>query len=399
MAKNGKTQTPRELYPDSKSWNLWLNDLDTKSESTRYIYLRYFLKFLERWDTDPERLYQARLEHEASKDPRDRKIIEGWVKTQTKEILDEGLSAATARQLGKSVISFFDSQNMTFFLRTRDKPKVYNNGQRVILKDQIRKIWDRVGDEHRLRNRAMITFLKDSGLRISDMGNLDISDFTGARNVINEAGETFKAFEPIRVVKTKTIAYVHIGPEAIKDIDTYLEEERTGYSEDDPLFIDRTGNRIKTVNTSTIIYKLAKKLKNSNRISAHSLRKHFQVAFESSGVAKNWIGKYQGRIVGDSSRAYSQPEDVEGTLTKAYIDAYDSLRIFGGQVSTQQLDEQAQRIADLETQLEAERRNKIEESITVRNLEEKLKSIEPALELVMKFIEKERGVDRTREAE
>ena len=215
-------QEIRELYPESKSWGLWINDLATKADSTRYIYLRYFLKFLERWDIDPERLYQTRLEHEDSKDPRDRKIIEGWVKTQTKEIMDEGLSAATARQLEKSVISFFDSQNMTFSLRARDKPKVYSNGQRVILKDQIRKIWDRVGDEHKLRNRAMITILKDSGLRISDMGNLNVSDYSGAREVFNEAGERFKVFEPVRVVKSQTIAYVHIGPEAIKDIDIYL---------------------------------------------------------------------------------------------------------------------------------------------------------------------------------
>ena len=67
----------------------------------------------------------------------------------------------------------------------------------------------------------MITTLKDSGLRISDMVNLDVSDYTGAREVFNEAGEMFKVFEPVRVVKTQTIAYVHIGPESIKDIDIY----------------------------------------------------------------------------------------------------------------------------------------------------------------------------------
>jgi predicted ATP-grasp superfamily ATP-dependent carboligase len=97
---------------------------------------------------------------------------------------------------------------------------------------------------------------------------------------------------------------------------------------------------------------------------------------ESSGVAKNWIGKYQGRIVGDSSRAYSQPEDVEGTLTKAYIDAYDSLRIFGGQVSTQQLDEQAQRINDLEARLE----EAVEKAKRTSSVEARLARLEKLLE-------------------
>jgi len=110
-----------------------------------------------------------------------------------------------------------------------------------------------------------------------------------------------------------------------------------------------------------MIYKLARKLEDSERISAHSLRKHFQTSLEAAGVAKNWIGKFQGRIVGDSSGVYSKPEET-GQLSEAYVSHYDTLRIFGVEASAQKVQEAEARIAELEAKVvkyEAERETMI----------------------------------------
>ena len=46
-------------------------------------------------------------------------------------------------------------------------------------------------------------------------------------------------------------------------------------------------------------------------------------------MSTNWIAKLQGRAIGNSTRSYSQPENLPGELTQAYMNAYERLRILG----------------------------------------------------------------------
>lgn len=93
--------------------------------------------------------------------------------------------------------------------------------------------------------------------------------------------------------------------------------------------------------------KLADKLDRSSKISAHSLRKFFQTQMEAVGVPKNWIGKFQGKKIGDSTGLYSRPEEL-GLLMQAYIGAYDKLRVF--EESNQKIRKQNERIRELEAE-------------------------------------------------
>lgn len=79
-------EEPLRPYPESKSWRIWVDDLMTKAHNTRRHYIRDFLDFLERWDTDPEALFRLKLWNMTSPDQRDRRVVEGLVKVSMTEI-------------------------------------------------------------------------------------------------------------------------------------------------------------------------------------------------------------------------------------------------------------------------------------------------------------------------
>jgi len=355
------------------------------SVNTRRQYLREFLRFLRRFNLDPERLYELRLQHLKSDDPRDRRIIEGWVRQMMVEERERGKKPSSVYMIYKAVRSFFQAQNLEFSLRSREKPRVYHEGQRVLTRDQIREMYDRVGEQNRLRNRALIMLLKDSGLRVSDVANLKVSDYLEAKTVYNDAGEPFKVFYPFETEKTGSYAYIHIGPEAIKAIDEYLEERRREEGEldaDPPLFINRWGERLSPAAISATLWKIAAKI-GERKISAHSLRKFHQTMLEAAGMPKNWIAKLQGKTIGDTSAPYSRPEEMLSShhmtlLTEAYLKAYDNLRVFT--YPREEMERLRRRIRELESELASRDRliEKMEERFErlVRSLMERIELLE-----------------------
>ena len=309
----------------------WEMELEIKAEGTREIYLMYFERFLERWGLTPDGLYEMRIGDLKSEDPRDHKRIEKMVKVQMAEMKRRGAAASTCRHLWKAVRSFFEAQGLEIKVKAKDMPRGQYNGQRLAMADQIREMWDAASWEFKKRNRALITFLKDSGLRVGDVAALNVDEYLEARTVLNEAGQPFKAFNPFETGKTGALAYIHIGPEAVEALDAYLEERRDEGGDlkpDSPLFLMRGGQRISRRALSNLFLRLRDKLgKEGRKISAHSLRKFHTTMLEAS-MPRTWIAKLQGKTINDSMGVYSQPELMPGELTQAYMKGYSRLRIF-----------------------------------------------------------------------
>jgi hypothetical protein len=144
--------------------------------------------------------------------------------------------------------------------------------------------------------------------------------------------EQFKVFQPMRTQKTKSFAYVHVGPESIAALDSYLKERTDkgeSLSNTSPLFLGIDGNRLTPKGISLLLARMASKIedRNGKKISAHSLRK-FHTTMLESAMPRSWIAKLQGKKIMDSMGVYSQPEKTEGELTRAYMKSYDRLRIF-----------------------------------------------------------------------
>lgn len=321
------------------SMEFWEDELEGLAESTRTMYRRNFNKFIESRGLTAEELFHMHRKAQANEDPRERRTVERMVRDYMKAMQEEGKAPGTARHVAKAVRSFFDANGLTFNLRRQEKPPTVYHGSRVITPEKIRKFYDSVGAEFRRRNRALILFAKDSGLRASDISKVNVEDYLMAEEVLNEAGERFKVFRPLQTQKNGQYAYIHIGPEAIKAIDDYLGERREG-----PLFLNRDGERLIRKSITNQILRLSSFLgKAGFKISAQSFRKFHRTQLEAK-MNEGWIKRLQGKAASE----YSHPEQ-NGNLTEAYLGAYDVLRIFDSEALAREENQKTMR--DLKTRL------------------------------------------------
>jgi len=326
----------------------WEIELKSLSPETRKAYLRHFNKFIAKYDITSEQLYNMHKESLDIEDPRERKQVALMVRDWMKELEKEGYQTGSIRNMIKSISSFFSANELQFSIKRKDRPIVIHNGQRVIRPELIKKLFDSVGAECRLRNRALIIFLKDSGLRVSDVAHLNVGDYMEAQERQTHLGR-FKIFQPIKTQKTAQYAYCHIGPEGVDAVEKYLAErkiveESIPYT--DPLFIGRHGGRLSGNALTSQLRRLCGHLGgDSIKISAHSLRKHHKTSLEGAGMPENWVKRLQGK----AASVYSRPEQTDD-LTNAYIEKYPALMIFGKEELSRL--KQEERINELEILLE-----------------------------------------------
>jgi len=329
-------------------------ELDSKAPETRRQYLDHFKRFSEKEGLTSEDIYSLY----STEGPQQKHELEARLKRHMRAMKDSGYSASTCRMPYKALSSFFEAQGLNFSLKAKDRPRGQSNGQRRAKKDQIQKLYDYVSPEFRLRNRALITFFKDSGLRSSDAAALNVEDYRRSRLKVHE-GEKFRIFDPFETKKTGHIAYIHIGPEAIEDLDNYLADRARKMGGEvpgkAPLFAIRGGERFSNCAVSNLIFRMAKHLGDEGRkISAHSLRKFHTTELESE-MNSSGIAKLQGKSISGSWAPYSLPEgDGEAfepdKLTEAYCRAYKVLRIRDSK--SQEDQERDKEIERLQTALE-----------------------------------------------
>jgi integrase len=351
----------------SKAVDVWEQELSTKAKGTQGVYRMYFKRFLERWKTTPDELYSMRKEDLESDDTRDHRKTERMVNIQAKEMHEEGLAASTCHTFIKAITFFFRAQGQDLNMRPRDRPRGASNGQSLALVEHMRQMWDYAPTETKLKTRALIALLKDSGLRVSDVVSLNMDDFLNARRVVHD-GEEYVVFKPHETTKTGALAYIHIGPEAVEALDLYLKERKAKglpIEPDTPLFINRANERYERRALSQTFVRL-RILLGFDKVTAHSLRKFHTTRLQGEGLNDGWIKLLQGKTISGSMAAYTRPHET-GQLTEAYIEAYPMLRIFEEQASTQKLNEQEKQIQSLKEEVEQLRSEKREaEDITTR---------------------------------
>jgi integrase len=250
-----------------------------------------------------------------------------------------GKKPTTARMIYKTVRFFLKASGIKGFEMDREeKPRAIYNGSRRVTKEQIKELLDKVGAEFRKRNRAIIMFLKDSGIRISDLSRLNVEDFLEAEE-IKRGGDRFKVFKDFTTQKTGDIAKIHIGTEAVEALEPYIGDRRTG-----PLFLNRSGERLGSNHISEIIGKMKRRGKLNgkfDKISAHSLRKFH---YSNLNMREDYILLLEGK---STSVYLDDPED----LTDEYIKNYDNLRIFGTSIDRDEAERLRGEISSLKAQL------------------------------------------------
>ncbi len=372
----------------------WQAELADKAPGTQAKYQEYFTKFCVFAKKAPDELIEQRRLDLKADDPREQRGIECLLKAFMVKLKEKGMSPATQQVAFAAVKSFFESNEYPLRTKRSDYPKGESLGSRAITKQGIREILDNTKRmKDKLKMRALILFLKDTGLGVSDVRNLNYGQ-------VRDGLENNLQFIPLQMLrqKTKTTIKTFLGPESVQALKEYLEERRKGtrrirpetINDESPLFRTNEEGPVKRVSrgglSSMVRFQCLKN--GGTRLSAHSFRKYLQTSLDAAGVSPNWTDQIIGHKLINSRDAYSLPTDEE--LQKAYMDAYPHVRVYPDKVEVDQ------RISSLEA--EVADRNKViaglltngdKKTAELEALTAKVREIEdskPALEALLKRV-------------
>jgi len=316
--------------------------LSTKSASFRRNASSMLNTFLDRYSLTFEDIYSKQVEIERAikngeMEPYENDWLPNLVKDFMREMIEDGKSPGYARHINSYMRFFCKASHITFQLDREDVPQGDSIGKTVISHRQILTIWDRCIKEFKLRNRALIAFLKDSGLRPIDVSGLDVDDYLKALEA--SPNSEFAIFRPILTTKKGRKAYPIVGPDAIEALNLYLDGRNTG-----PLFeakemIKGTKRpkeglkRMSSMDISSVFSTLTGGLVNGDRVSSYSLRKFHATSLnaprpdlELPSLSEAYIAILQGKKRPGTFGPYNQPWET-GQLLEEYVRHYPKLSL------------------------------------------------------------------------
>ncbi len=232
-----------------------------------------------------------------------------------------------------SIRSFFEIHYFPLRIRRGDYPKGDSNGVKRATKEAILKILNNKTARNKITTKPAVLFIKDSGLRVSDVRRLNCDFFLDA---LEKDPNTDLIEIHIITQKTKLLAKTFIGREAIDALKEYLEARRKGsrnvapetITKESPLFKTWKRGKVRRISRHSFSTLLRQAFVNVNedKMSAHSLRKKLQTDLEKAGINSNWIDQILGHKLINSRDAYSLPTDEE--LKEAYTKAYQYIKVY-----------------------------------------------------------------------
>jgi integrase len=231
-----------------------------------------------------------RLNHEVEN------LVRKWI-----SYLGESKKPATCRTALNAVRNFFMANEHPLRILRKDIPQGATQGSNVPEREDVIKM----ADASTWKYRAIIMFLKDSGLRISDVVRLRWED-------MQDMGDGFWHFT-IETEKKGIVAMSFVGPETTRVLARAQKKE----------------GRIFPARPQFVTKKLSQAIKSCGLtgIYGHGLRKYFYASMQEARVPEHIILLMMGK----KSSEYGQRRVSE--LLKYYKDAYSKLGIYG-QVKT-----------------------------------------------------------------
>ncbi len=327
--------------------------LATKSRNYERNMKAALKQFLERYSLTATELYERQREIEKGVALGEREAyaldwLPGLVQALVNERVQQGLNADYAKDIHKTISFFCKVNHLRYEQSSHDLPQAENIGKGAFNRAHIVKMWDHAEGLFKTRNRAIMAFLKDSGLRPVDLAKLTVKDYRLAVKNSPEAG--YAVFNPIITSKKGVKAFPIIGPDATAAIDEYLSDaklrEYLGLTDKGPLFMSRNMagkngelqgfKAMNSMDISIMIMRIieAAEINNGSRYGAYSFRKYHMSRLNSAmdltlpAMQLSYIYKLQGRRVKDAVGTYDRPEE-SGELTSEYVRHYPKLSMTG----------------------------------------------------------------------
>lgn len=197
------------------------------------------------------------------------------------------LSSASVAQRTSAVREYFKFLYRNEFIDRNpadmlEAPSIKNREQSALDGEQVRAM---INAATNLRNKAIITMLAQTGLRIHELANITLEQYQSRNgNVLVVRGKGDKD------------RLVGLADETIKLIDSYIANERKDGCE--YLFVGNRGNKMDGKNTSAMLKVCAKKAGIENweelHISNHTMRRTFATMMSEADVPIEIISKAMG---------------------------------------------------------------------------------------------------------
>lgn len=210
---------------------------------------------------------------------------------------------STERILNKNVASFIQGPK-----RSKKLPIVMSIEEVTQLLESING-----NDPTSIRDRAMIELAYASGLRVSELVNLKLTDLHLTMQVVKIYG------------KGRKERIVPIGEEGISALNRYLTEARMYFNKNKPqyreyLFLSKNGQAITRQAFNLILKQRAKEAGITKKISAHTLRHSFATHLLEQGLDLRYIQELLGHADISTTEIYTNIQDQK--LTEIYLSTH-----------------------------------------------------------------------------
>ena len=178
-----------------------------------------------------------------------------------------------------------------------NNPKTKKSLPKVLSEDEINCLLDiDLKSDFDFRNKAMLELMYSSGLRVSELINLNISD-------IDLENDTVKIFG--KGSKERIIPLNDYAKEALKEYVVVHRKELFKHGENNYLFLNNHGNKMTRQGFFKILKKLANEKKIKTEFSPHTLRHSFATHLLKYGADLRSIQELLGHSDISSTQIYT----------------------------------------------------------------------------------------------
>jgi len=259
------------------------------SQNTLESYQRdisYFISFIKK---------QRRDVREA-----DRKLVVDYLK----HLRDKGQANSTVSRNMASLRSFYQfmveenvlEDNPTYQLET---PKLEKKLPRVLSSEEVERLLAQPQKDGNmgLRDKAMLELLYASGIRVSELVSLNVSDFNPEVGFLRCTG------------KGKKERIVPVGSVAIDCVQEYIQKSRqrlVRIEDEKALFVNQHGKRLTRQGFWKILKKYSRSARISGEITPHTLRHSFATHLLENGADLRSVQEMLGHSDISTTQVYTQ---------------------------------------------------------------------------------------------
>ena len=344
----------KKIIDPAAKWSQWKEEQAGKSTPVLYDgAINYFLRHNDFQDLNELFETQKEADRRGASDPLSKYLVHDLViKTVMHRINNEGISGSHAKFIKSAVVKFMRLCGFKDFRIVVERGVGKMNakgGSDIISPQNLNVVIDCCDDP---KKRALILFLKDSGLRLGDIISMNYGD-------IREALDSNQDFYQLKKFTEKTGARAQtvIGFEALNALRDYIRyRKRIGDNlyDSTPIFnrykVSRgqkiargsdLGSKAANIEANRVLKEQTRMNNNSAgtmlsnlfdksgfpKVTAHGLRKLHStyLGLGDHKVSEPMIARMEGRSIGDSREAYKiYPEE---DLIEAYRKNYHQISL------------------------------------------------------------------------